>query len=152
MSEATVTPLPSKPVAVPSLADHTCGTCGKVCASPNGVLIHQARAHAHPRPAKAATTTPPPMAERSRVEVPADRPLPAAPNPEPTAVKAARAAAPKEAPKHEEHQAVADRDLLNVLAVAYHDLNGADVGCAIDSAATLIDALAANGWIVVAAT
>lgn len=45
--------------------------------------------------------------------------------------------------------AVPERDLLAVVAGAYHDLNGADIATAIESAATIIDAIAAAGWRVI---
>ncbi len=98
---------------------HRCDACGQVCASANGVLIHKARAHA-PRPAK---TAPPPTAKVTKT----DRP-------------------PAASTMGAEH--VTDQNLLSVLAVAYHELCGADVATCIESAAALIQAIADNGWVV----
>lgn len=53
------------------------------------------------------------------------------------------------APKAPQRESVPDRELLAVLAAAYHDLNDADIDVSIHSAATLIDALTGKGWRVV---
>lgn len=111
MSEATVTTLPSKPVAVPDRP--TCDECGYVAVSTNGLAVHRGRAHGTKAKAKPAQDRTPPEA----------KPTP--------------------------RKRVSQRELLSVLAVTYHELAGADVATAIESAGSLVDALVAAGWQVV---
>lgn len=123
MSEATVTPLPSKPVAVP---EHRCDKCGKTFAGPNGLAIHGGRAHGTKKTSDGYTSSKP----VSQLKPPPTGPAPGATK-KPASVQPAN-----------------ERQLLAAIAQAYHDLNGADIATSIDSAAQIIDAIASNGWAV----
>ncbi|MGK2947783.1 MAG: hypothetical protein ACSLFP_04365 [Acidimicrobiales bacterium] len=70
MSEATVTPLPSKPVAVPDAPEHRCDECDFTSRTPQGIGRHRQAIHGvagKAKPAKAAKAPAP-----ARREPPAD--------------------------------------------------------------------------------